>query len=418
MSSKNKHETPKGWVEWLGYSRKPDLSKARTLGTFIGVFLTITVVGALSLATIEFFLAALKLGNYSQDTDGSSIRNTGLVLAALLGAPFVVWRTAVASKQVRIAEEVLFNDKMNAAVNGLSARKEVSNIVESDEGKIVLTTVEDDLVGRAASIDRLEGLLEERIEAAPRIVRLLATYVRGNFKKSSDTHTEPPFQSKTPRPDLQKAIDTIGRMHRRAIEIDPSNWRLDLKGCDFDGVNFGSGNFFAADFSDGRFEASSFREANLKGCLFRGSLLNFADFYGADLTGAKLDRITVNQSPGFLGYFGGAILRGVTFIGADISGVNFIGLPEKISETFGTKDTKVSPEIRHMMSDPALHDQAHNLRTLAANSELSDEEKAKIAKLEETGFQNWSPYDSSDMSTGWSLSKLYEELGMKKWPYW
>jgi hypothetical protein len=90
MSGKNMHEVPKGWVEWFGYSRKPDLSKARILGTFFGTLFAIIVVGALTLTIIEFFRAALRLGNYSKDIDGSSIRNTGLVLAALLGAPFEV----------------------------------------------------------------------------------------------------------------------------------------------------------------------------------------------------------------------------------------------------------------------------------------------------------------------------------------
>lgn len=218
--------------------------------------------------------------------------------------------------------------------------------------------------------------------------------------------------------DLQKAIDTIGRVHKHAIEVDKSSWRLDLKGCDFDGVSFHSGFFWAADLSDSRFEGSNFREAILESCLLRGSLLNFADFFRTNLTGAKLDPVRFNHSSGSGGGFTSANLRGATFIAADISGVSYLGRTEATSETFGTKDTKVSAETRDRMLDHASHDNAHLLRAVKGDEDLSEADKRLVEELEKTGFQNWSPYDSSDMATGHLLSELYEELGMKKWPYW
>lgn len=408
-------------LEWLGFKRKPDFSKARTLGSFLGFFLSLVVVALLFAAIVtlsDFVRAGLRLGPYISDVDGSAIRNTGLVLAALLGAPFVVWRSVVAAKQARIADEALFNDKINAAAQDLAARKEVTQILEQEGIKSVLNEVEDDLVRRAAAIDRLEGLATEREGAAPRVVRLLATYVRGNFPCMNLGHTEPPFTRKTPRMDLQKAIDTIGRVHRHASEIDKSHWRLDLKGCDFDGVNFQGGFFWAADFSDCRLEACNLREANFEGCLFRGSLLNFSDFWRVNFTGAKLDRAILNRSGGILGSIGSGKLRGATFIAADITAVDLLGKPMSISETFGTKDTKVSGNVHVRMPAQTLHESAHLARDVRGDVEISEEERQQIADLEATGFQNWSPYNSGDLATGHLLEALYDKLGMRKWPYW
>lgn len=417
----NRKDEPQTLLEWLGFTKNPDFSRAKSLGSFIGnviILFGLFLLATTLIALYEFLRAGLRLGPYAADVDGSAIRNTGLVLAALFGAPFIVWRAIVASKQVKIADESLFNDKINAAARDLSARKEVTRVVQQDGKEVVLNEWEDDLVSRAAAIDRLEGLAQERTGASPRVDRLLATYVRGNFPRLTLDHTEPPFTRKTPRMDLQKAIDTIGRIHKKAVEVDKSNWRLDLKGCDFDGVSFQGGSFWAADMSDSRFEGSIFREANLEGCLFVGSLLNFSDFFFANLTGAKLDNATINRSGGVFNSFGNTKIRGVSFIGADISGVSHLGRKEEVSETFGTKDTKVSDEVRHRMLDHELHARAHTAQAVKDRQELSEDEKKVVDALENTGFQNWSPYDSADLATGLILSKLYEKLDMKKWPYW
>ena len=365
----------------------------------------------------DFVQALLRIGPYGLDVDGSSIRNIGLVLVALLGAPFVVWRSIVAARQVEIADESLFNDKVNAAATDLAAQKNVTEIIVNEAEKSVLQTVEDDLVRRAAAIDRLEGLAFEREEVAPRIVRLLATYVRGNFSCANLAHTVPPFSRKVPRMDLQKAIDTIGRIHKLAVEIDKTHWRIDLKGCDLDGVSFQSGYFRAADVSGSRLEACILREANFEGCLLVGSLLNFADFFRADLTGAKLNNAIINLSSGWAGTLGTANLYGATFIAADLSGVSHLGTAKKLSKTFGTKDTKLSSNLHYKKTSVNSYEMAHLNRSLKDKVELTAEEKEQIKELEKTGFQNWSPYDSGDMANGQILSELYDKLGLNKWPY-
>lgn len=399
----------------------PHYAKARTLGHFLGfliVLLCLVSVFAASTLVLQFIQAVLQTGAYADDLDGSAIRNIGLVLVAFCGGPFLVWRSIIAAKQVAIADEALFNEKINAAAADLSARRDISRISMQEGKEVTLTETIDDLVVRAAAIDRLEGLAYERIEMSPRIVRLLATYVRGNFPQTSLEPTEPPFQRKIPRMDLQKAIDTIGRVHVHAIEVDPQPWRLDLKNCDLDGVSFLAGFFWAADFSRSRMEACIFRDANFEGCLFVGSLLNFTEFFGANLTGSKFDLAVINQSGGWTGGLSGAQFKGATFIAADITGIKSLGPPQMLAQTFGTRDTKLSPEME--AKRPSAHDleNSHLFKAQEDRDELRDEDLDGLELVGKSGFRSWSPYDSEDLSTNQFRSNLYDLLDLKRWPYW
>lgn len=411
-------------IEWLGFRRKPAYSNARWFGPILGAFLIgiAFILGMASLVTlVQFFMALFFAGPYSEDVSGESIRNIGLVLGALFGAPFLVWRSIVAAQQAQTAAEALFNDKVNAATQGLSSRRETTRVVQQGEQDVVLREWEDDLVSRVAAIDRLEGLVSEREEAAPRIVKLLATYVRGNFPCEGLELTEDLEVRRVPRMDLQKAIDAIGRILKIASEADPSHWRLDLKGCDLDGVSFASGYYRAVDFTGSRFEASFFNEGVFEGCSFIRCLLNYSSFHRANMRGARLDHIILNRPVPRPGGFARSInladITGVTFIAADISALNYIGNAGVISKTFATKDTIISHAVRHRMLDPIAHDIAHLHRSLKDEEQLSEDDLNGIDELEKTGFQHWSPYDASDMATGALLDDFFEEMGMNEWPY-
>ncbi|PKP81045.1 MAG: hypothetical protein CVT79_12260 [Alphaproteobacteria bacterium HGW-Alphaproteobacteria-18] len=409
-------------MEWLGFARRPIYSNAVWFGPILGAFL-FSVALFLAFATIItlvlFAFALFGAGPYEGDKSGEAIRNIGLVLAALLGAPLLLWRSIVNAQQVEIASEVLFNDKMNSAAQGLTTRRETTRVVRQGDVDVVLKEIEDDLVARAAAIDRLEGLVNEQEAAAPRVVRMLAAYIRGNFRCENVLPTEDLKLRKVPSMDLQKAVDAIGRVHRIAVDVDSTHWRLDLKECDFDGVNFSTGFFRAADFSGCRFEATMFGEAVFEGCLFSGSLMNFSEFRKASLRGARLDRITLNKvQGGWAGSLNQADLTGATFIASDISALSYLGRPQVIAKTFATKDTQVAPEVRSKMRDIGDFDHAHLCRSLKKEENLTDEERVLVSKLEASGFQHWSPYDSADGATGSLLKEFYQELGLLEWPFW
>lgn len=409
-------------VNWLGFDSKLNLSNAVWLGPLIGLLLCLIVLilVAASFVTVgKFMLALFGVGVYQNDASGEAIRNTGLIMAALLGAPFIVWRSAVAAKQAQIADDSFFNDKINAAALELSSRRETTRVVQNEGTSAILREWDDDLMGRAAAIDRLEELANEKIEVAPRIVRLLSTYVRVNFSCNDLSPTEDIETRRTPRMDLQRAIDTIGRLYKVAVQVDRSSWRLDLKNCNFDGVSFAQGFFRAADFSNSRFEASVLDDGVFEGCIFRGSLLNHCRFFRANLKGAKLDRVTINrpepQRGGFVASINMGVLDGVTLIAADISALDYIGEAEEVSKIFATSDTIISDSLtRSGLSENDLR-RAHISR---GAPQLSPENAELVSRLEESGFQHWLPYSSSDLSISHHLSKFYEELDMLEWPYW
>jgi hypothetical protein len=112
--------------DWLGFQRHPDFASVPWLGTVSGVLLVLVailvVVGGV--ATLAQFLGAV----LQLDADHEAIRNTGLILVAVLGAPFVVWRATVAQKQADTAEQSHITDQINKAVAGLGTEKVVNRI--------------------------------------------------------------------------------------------------------------------------------------------------------------------------------------------------------------------------------------------------------------------------------------------------
>ena len=390
------------------------------MGHFVGflliLFFIVMIFGAI-VTLFAFIQAALRLPPYDQNNDGAAIRNVGLVLAALVGAPFVIWRTSIAAKQVSVAEEALYNEKISSAANGLSSRYQKTVVSRSDQLPEHSTIWEDDQVLRAASIDQFEGLVSEKPELAPRIVKLIASYIRGTFPAENLDITEPPFRAATPRMDLQKSVDAISNLLPVARQIDNSNWRLDLRRTNFDGVNFDSGYFFAIDFSQSRMEACSMENADMSGADFSGSLLNFSWFRGADLTGAKFDRCILNRpkadARGMVTSINFAdSIRGISLIASDVTALDYFGEPDVVRTTFGTNDTQLPYNFHPQIPDLET-------RRLAVGADVSGSEKAKKAleTVALTGFESWSPYDSNDMATGHLKKRFLDKIGLNKWPY-
>ena len=95
-------------------------------------------------------------------------------IGALVGLVFGLIRLFAVERQTKAQEEknrlegeALFNDKMTAATTDLYSRR------QSGDG-----AWQDDVPRRNSAIDRLEGLVHERPDQAPRVARLLSVYLR------------------------------------------------------------------------------------------------------------------------------------------------------------------------------------------------------------------------------------------------
>ena len=124
-------DQPNDTWSWLGLNREPDFRKSRALGGFLGfllvVLIIVLVVYAIG-ALVHLLLAVFMAGPYATGEVHSAIRNIGLVLAAVFGAPFLAWRSYAAHKQATTADEGLITDRITKAVEGLGSEKTVNRI--------------------------------------------------------------------------------------------------------------------------------------------------------------------------------------------------------------------------------------------------------------------------------------------------
>lgn len=372
-----------------------------------------------AIAVFGHFIAALfHVGNYDEANEGEAIRNLGLVVAAIFGAPFLVWRSIVLAKQTDIAAASLLNEKISSAADGLRTRREPSLRDQEADTPWGVLQWEDDIIARIVAIDQMYGVALESPSTSPRIVMLLAAYIRTNFPSEDVIPTEGLERARIPRMDLQKAVETIGELLPSARIIDPSNWRVDLSSCNFDGVDFSNRVYFAADFSKSRFEAANFYSANLEGAIISDCLLNFVNFTKANLKGVKFDRSRLTDDRGWgTSSLSFAELSGASFVAADLSVIEHIE-PKKLKETFGTMDTKLSSRINSYRDfGPFSFSFVHDLAEFREFDSLSAEEADAVLKFRDGPFVNWSPYDSSDLATHHLRRELYSKISLDKWPY-
>ena len=289
-------------ISWLGLRQPFKFAVARPLGRFLGALLVL-LAGALVVIVIVatgHLLQALFTGNHQ------AIRGVGYLLIAALGAPFLAWRTTVAARQADLQGQALFNDKINAATEELAARKQVTRVIKNEDGtETVLTEWADDLVRRAAAIDRLEGLAQEKPDEAIRIARLLSIYV----KELSREHPAKPVPEdlspedlrlwvqnlKVERPDMERAVQSLSRLNTqiRSQSNDPSTKIVDLRdtnlqGFDLDGLDLQNAVLAGAQMQGADLNHTQMQEADLSLAQMQGAHLNHAQMQGAGLHHAQM----------------------------------------------------------------------------------------------------------------------------------
>lgn len=104
------------------------------------------------------------------------VRLTALTatFGAVIAFPFTIVRLALNRQDADTATQALFDDKIDTAVSGLHAQRQITKWDEPERP----TGWEDDVTRRNGAIDRLLGLAKEEPESAPRIARMLSVYVK------------------------------------------------------------------------------------------------------------------------------------------------------------------------------------------------------------------------------------------------
>lgn len=230
---------------WLGFSKPFDFSKALGLGTGVGVLLILLVGSLFSLAVLAAFkVLGTSLFGELPNGSGASFGLTGIIVA-MIGAPFVIWRTLVAQKQAEVAEHGMITERIMNAVEGLGYEKTIKD-------KLGERTVPN-LEVRIGAIYSLERIAQDSIRDHVRIMEILCVYIRENAPASlSEKCPEKPYarqiigetpvrkwaqELKKPRVDVQVALDIIGRRTDQQIsqerdvrtKTNTIGYRLDIR---------------------------------------------------------------------------------------------------------------------------------------------------------------------------------------------
>ncbi|MEP4249204.1 pentapeptide repeat-containing protein [Tateyamaria sp.] len=257
------------------------------------------------------------------------------VLAAIVALPLTVIRLRLTQKQTDTATESLFNEKINAATQGLYARRQVT---EWHRQKGYVDHWQDDIVQRCAAIDRLEGLARENNAETPRIARLLSVYV---CELSSDVQPQTPPNDATPkelqswarqlpkpRSDMEKAAQTLGRLHKYA-QSPLENGEIDLRGanlqkCDLNELAFDNALFEVAKLQGANLQGAKLKGANLHGAKLQGTNLVGTKLHGADLSAAASQGADLAAARMQGAHLICAQLQRAHILDADLRGANLI----------------------------------------------------------------------------------------------
>ena len=299
--------------------------------------------------------------------NSEALRNLSFLLAAVIGFPFLVWRSWVAERQAATAEDNSITNSFSHAIEQLGATREVEA-----EGDTVRKEHEPNIEVRLGALYTLERLMKASAKDHPAITDIIAAYVRENAPVSPNLEDNEEDASRVPsdrpRVDIQTALTIIGRNHKPETRVDLQKANLggaNLVRADLEGANLGGANLVRADLEGANLVRADLEGANLEGAdleranLVRayleganlgGAILEGANLRGAYLRGANLEGAILmgaNLEGAYLrgANLRGAILRGANLRGANLVGANLrgaVGLPqEQVNSAQGDKHTEL-----------------------------------------------------------------------------
>ncbi|WP_107498567.1 pentapeptide repeat-containing protein [Thalassobius sp. I31.1] len=446
-------------MEWLGFANPPKFVNAPLFGKILGFLISVLcfVLVGLMLLIIAKFTAAAISGDFTENDSGArALRELGTVILALFGAPFLIWRTVIASKQAHTAEQGLYTDRIAKAVEQIGADKVVkrhvrdysgspvyetkaqpqqpqdisigmpplaserffehrSDIPELDRSKPVYTEeTAPNLEVRIGGLLALERIARDSLDDHITVMEIICAYVRENSPVRSLQPKKAPFRRKNPRSDIQIAISILGRRSPSQVSIEAARkFRIDLRSCDLDGLMFEGGDFSGGLFSDSRIESSFMRNCNLEGAIFINSLIHATEFYGAILDGARFDDSEIADIQRFSNPFSAKSFKGICLFGAKLSG-NINLTPKKLSHTIGNGNT-ILPKIMTPGRDHAI-EITEQLEEATYNEDAGQIERL-TARLSGSGYENWTNFENGDLYNQEQLREMHKRLNVSYWPH-
>ena len=234
------------------------------------------------------------------ESNGETLRNIALVLAAVIALPLALWRSLVAQRQADTAQRGLLNERYQKGAEML--------------GSSILSV-------RLGGIHALRSLAEEHPQQyAAQILRLFCAFARyptGDAEKEPDNEVK-----KRPRADIQAVMEAIGAHDKLLPGLDTEI--LDLRGADLANISLVDANLYGAKLSEANLcgvelyrvnlSQATLSDANLSQAVLSGANLYASNLERANLSGASLSRANFSYA-----YLNHADLSGAKLFYADLT---------------------------------------------------------------------------------------------------
>ena len=289
---------------------------------WLRLFLLLALVAVASISTVVFWdwlsndvwnwLGTAPNGEVRQETNSTTLRNIGLVVAGLIALPLAVWRSIVAQRQAEIAQRDLLNERYQQGAEML--------------GNDVLSV-------RLGGIYALQSLAEEHAgQYHIQIMRLFCAFARHPTK---DNEVAPDVEGavSNENPSLQEEVQAVMqaisacRRTRIALELE-AGFRLDLRRADLKGMKLSRANLYwahleganlsHADIIDANLSTAWLMDANLSSTILVQANLTEAWLMSANLSHSSLRAANLSGATSLLG----ANLYKTDLAGADLSFAN------------------------------------------------------------------------------------------------
>lgn len=340
----------------------------------IVIFLGLVWLGLFGLTVIAAYDGVWKMIHPSPAEGGAEVSGLGFgaLLAAMLGAPFVIWGTVLKHRTVTFQKEGHITDRINKAVEMLGAEKTVKTLKEDRSGSIEVTVPNIEVrIGAILSLERIaqDSTAYDKGRDHVRVMEILCAYVRENsnarkpvdfpepeWKPLEDGASEEERKAhlekrkerfgrnfaessawkwawalSPPRADIATALTVLGRrtLEQRLVEAswpippnDKTVWPFDLRPSSLPELEGGKrANAseiarFKAEVEAWEKELSSYDgyRPDLRGANLQGADLSRAVLSGAKLNEARMEGANLNKAR-----LEGAKLSGTRLEGAVLS---------------------------------------------------------------------------------------------------
>ena len=177
-----KDPTPTNLMEWLGYRRDHSLYRYRRFGLTIAHVLEAFVLVAVIFAMISAIVVMFGTTRDVLTGQGAGPNlGAGALIAAILGAPFVIWSTVLKHQTLRYQKEGHITERISKAVEQLGAEKTVKKDgAESTEPNIEVR------IGAILSLERIaqDSTTHDHGRDHVRVMEILCAYIRENAPAS------------------------------------------------------------------------------------------------------------------------------------------------------------------------------------------------------------------------------------------